>query len=511
MQSDSAFPTALREHVRDFENEWSLWRKTDTEIRPSVAQRLNLAADNLETSFPIDRDAFVARIVFVELFHRQSLNETPTVDEYTAQFPSFQHSIEKAFNELRSQSLDSTIVGPLGLNTEFPEVDGYTILSQLGSGSFGEVYKAEDNRLNRIVAIKILRHHRNNSVDRDQFLKEARNQSQIKHPGIVEIFDVRETEDGRPCIIAEYVNGESLSDRLAKTLKLSFHEAIRIVAEAAEHLHVAHQNGLIHRDIKPANLLLDDEGRVWIADFGLAIREADWNTGAEWAGTIRYMSPEQARREAHRLDLRSDIFSLGIVLVELLTGRIPYRSAEPTALAKEIARTPALPLRHLDDTLPRQLDDICNRALNLHPQLRYSTALDFADDLRTLIANDVHSSAAHTQVKRSPIPDPELSVVAPGDALSWFIHRLKERQVAVMVGPNASTAAGFRLRHFYCNACALSWGIETATATTWRNLRACTFQVRSCIFVIERPPCGNSTNSFLTLQEKAGANGVLGN
>src|SRR5262249_15135848 len=142
------------------------------------------------------------------------------------------------------------------------------------------------------------------------------------------------------------------------------------------------RQGLVHRDIKPANILLDRQGRPWVADFRLALKDEDFGKGAQLAGTPAYMSPEQVRGEAHRVDGRSDLFSLGVVFYELLTGRRPFRGDSPTEVMAQIATFEPRPPRQIDDTIPRELERVVLKALSKRATERYTTARDLAEDLR---------------------------------------------------------------------------------------------------------------------------------
>ena len=167
-----------------------------------------------------------------------------------------------------------------------------------------------------------------------------------------------------PCfVVSKYIDGCDLAETL-KQSRLTMQQSVELVATVAEALHYAHKQGLVHRDIKPGNILLDRGGKPYLADFGLALREREANAAPRYAGTPAYMSPEQARGEAHRVDGRSDTFSLGVVLYELLTGSQPFRRPRLIRpLLEQIASVDARPPRQLDDAIPRELDRICLKAL----------------------------------------------------------------------------------------------------------------------------------------------------
>ena len=157
-----------------------------------------------------------------------------------------------------------------------------------------------------------------------------------------------------------------------------------MIATVAEALHYAHRQGLVHRDIKPGNILLDKSGKPFVADFGLALKEADFGKGATFAGTPAYMSPEQARGEGHRVDGRSDIFSVGVVFYELLVGRRPFKADTQKELLEQITTVEARPPRQVDDRIPKELERISLKALSKRASERYTTAKDLADDLETV-------------------------------------------------------------------------------------------------------------------------------
>jgi serine/threonine protein kinase/formylglycine-generating enzyme required for sulfatase activity len=266
---------------------------------------------------------------------------------------------------------------------ETPEHIGrYRVEKILGQGGFGLVYLAHDGQLQRLVAIKVPHRHRvSTAEDAEAYLTEARTVANLDHPNIVPVHDVGSTEQFPCFVVSKYIDGTDLATRL-KQSQLSIHETVELVATVAEALHHAHKQGLVHRDIKPGNILLDKSGKSFVADFGLALREQDVGKGPRYAGTPTYMSPEQARGEGHRVDGRSDIFSLGMVFYELLTGRRPFKGDSQANLMEQITSFEARPPRQYDEGIPRELDRICLKTLSKRASERYSTAKDMADDLR---------------------------------------------------------------------------------------------------------------------------------
>ena len=258
----------------------------------------------------------------------------------------------------------------------------YAIERVLGNGGFGLVYLAHDDQLQRFVAIKVpYRHRVSNIEDAEAYLTEARTVARLYHPNIVPVHDVGST-DQFPCyVVSKHIDGTDLAKRL-KQSRLSLHETVELVATVAEALHHAHKQGIVHRDIKPGNILVDRSGKPFVADFGSALRERDVGKESCYAVTPAYMSPEQAHGEGHRVDGKSDIFSLGVVFYELLAGRQPFRAESRIELIEKVTNHKPPPPRQYDDHIPIELDRICLKALSKRATERYSTAKDMADDLR---------------------------------------------------------------------------------------------------------------------------------
>jgi hypothetical protein len=260
------------------------------------------------------------------------------------------------------------------------------------------------------VAIKVAKQERiARPVDAEAFLAEARKVAKLDHPHLVPVYDVGRTDDGLYYIVSKFVVGCDLAELIGHGQR-EFAKSAELEAAVAEALHHAHTRGLVHRDLKPANVLIETDGKPYVADFGLALKDEDFGRGEGFAGTPVYMSPEQARGEGRRVDGRSDIFSLGVVLYELLTGRRPLRGETLAEILEQIKRTDARPPRQVDDTIPRELERICLKAMSRRPNERYNTARDMADDLRLFLQSGgpiVAAAAPQAAAAIAPASRPE--------------------------------------------------------------------------------------------------------
>jgi serine/threonine protein kinase/formylglycine-generating enzyme required for sulfatase activity len=385
---------------------------------------------------PAERDRLFRELLAIEIELRLKRGQAPTLAEYQKRYPDWAEVAALVFAQDLGRDSDvrdggsgagatanlvpATEPGPdasltlgeatvledgptqkaqTGPEEPIPESLGrYTVIRLLGRGGFGRVYLARDFELGRFVAIKVPRPGLLRSPEQvESILSEARLAAALRHPAIVAVHDVGRFGEHGVFVVFEYVEGTNLADVL-NSERLSPTQLVKFMIPVADAIHHAHRAGMVHRDLKPSNILIDEQRKPHIADFGLAVHEDlhDLRTG-EIAGTPVFMAPEQVQGETHRLDGRTDVWALGVILYFGLMGRPPFSGRNRAELFDEILHRDPKPPRQYSDVISRELERICLKCLSKRMADRHETAADLADDLKSwLIAEASTESSATT-------------------------------------------------------------------------------------------------------------------
>jgi serine/threonine-protein kinase len=362
-----------------------------------------------------------------------------------------------------------------------PSFDGYELLDELGRGGMGVVYRAHQKDLDRIVALKIvLGGSAATRADLARFRAEAETAARLSHPNIVPVYDVGE-HDGLPYFTMRFIHGTTLAQRLADG-PMPAREAAHLLQPIARAIAHAHDHGVLHRDLKPSNILIDDEGRPYVSDFGLAKRFVDEPSGAADAtrllrpitqtgailGTPSYMSPEQATGRRGVISASTDVYSLGAILYAMITGRPPFQAASPVdTLMLVLEQDPVAP-QLLNPSVDRDLEMIALKCLQKPSELRYATAAELAADLEAYLADEPVSarSSRFTQILTRAFRETHHVSVLENWGLLWILHAAV--LLALCIVTNAFQLSGITARWPYL---ALWTGGLSAWAAIFWNLR----------------------------------------
>jgi WD40 repeat protein/tRNA A-37 threonylcarbamoyl transferase component Bud32 len=373
-------------------DQWERWQRGQ---RPPAEDYLRLLPTGAS-----EEDCF--GLIYGEFLIRQNLNETPTLAEYAGRFPLHETRLREQLEFQRIVLVGETVNQPISEPSTFetpdqssngfspphhadgyPTLAGFMLQRELGRGGMGVVYQARDERLGRWVALKMMRFRDYADPEsRNRFRTEAEVVARLQHPNIVQIFEVGEQE-GQLFLSLEFVAGGNLAQHAAGRPQ-PIRKAAELVVVLARAIQHAHEHGIIHRDLKPANVLLDAEGTPKITDFGLAKRldlENDRTASGVIVGTASYMAPEQASGKSRAVTPAADVYALGTILYELLTGRPPFQGESPMETILQVLHSDPVPPARLVPKVPRDLECICLKCLEKEPGRRYATAPALADDL----------------------------------------------------------------------------------------------------------------------------------
>jgi hypothetical protein len=364
---------------------------------------------------------------------------------------------------------------PPAPRSERQQLPGYEILSELGRGGMGVVYKARQLSLNRPVALKmILSGGHASADDLARFRLEADAVGQLKHPNIVQIFDIGE-HDGKPYFSLEFVEGGTLERKLDRST-LTGQQAAEVVEALARAMQTAHEKGIIHRDLKPGNVLMTRDGVPKITDFGLAKQlhsDSARTQSGSVLGTPSFMAPEQAEGRLAEISYATDVYALGAILYCTLTGRPPFKGATAVETMHQVVHEEPLPPSRLQPKVSRDLETICLKCLEKQPRKRYASAADLADDLRRYLNGEpIHArSMGRTErawrwCRRNPVPAALLVTVILGAAFGmWYLSHLSQQELRNAALFSAAQQADMfeQLNDFYSDEIVKRSGLRT----TW--------------------------------------------
>ena len=336
-----------------------------------------------------------------EIVLRRRMGDAPRLEDYDSDFPELAGPLSRLFDVHDAISLPTEFHAPPalpavrgetptdGLDGRLPHIAGYKVERVLGSGGMGVVYLAFDVALKRNVALKTMGQAQYAGLEQvERFLAEARTVAHLRHPNIIAIHAIVEHE-GRSCLALEFVDGDDLKKRLAGK-PMAPHPAAELIQTLARAVHAAHNAGVIHRDLKPSNILLTSEGIPKVADFGLAKLlggDSARTLSGQVVGTPSYMAPEQAEGRSKHVGPAADVYALGAILYEALTGRPPFLGDSQLETLRLVCKTEPVSPKQLRPDIPRDLETICLKCLEKEPHKRYDSADVLAEDLRRFLAD----------------------------------------------------------------------------------------------------------------------------
>jgi len=326
-------------------------------------------SEMIAVATPAARPHLLHELLALEMEFRARNGESPDLAQFYERFPH-----------------DKPLVRYLYLEHFVPARMGeFAIQRLLGRGAYGHVYQGWDTKLARHVAIKSFRRDPTESKLRQgNLLAEARTVAQLRHPGIVTVYGIQADEDGQEFLLLEYIDGRSLED-LLRSDRFTPAESAQLLLAVVQALQHAHWQGVVHRDLKPANILLDSSRRPRVTDFGLAMHLTAIHRRPELAGTVAYMAPEQASGETHRVDARTDLWAVGVILYRMLSGSLPFTGSNPQEYLEAIRYAEPRDVREIAPQVPPELARIVRRCLAKRMSERYQSAAELIDDLTALV------------------------------------------------------------------------------------------------------------------------------